>query len=226
MQSVIKRYLIILGLLPFSTFSHADIYAFVDSRGVKHISNIRDDPRYQLIMRTPEYRRPDKPQPSSYAPSRSISRGDGYVFSGKRRIGKSIAINNANRKRYAKDIAQIATQYNLDPALIHAVISAESAFNPYAISPKGAIGMMQLMPDTARRFGVYDPYDPIANMQGGARYLRWLIDRFNNTSLALAAYNAGEGAVENYGNTIPPYQETQTYVNRVLQYYNFYRQIN
>jgi soluble lytic murein transglycosylase-like protein len=107
---------------------------------------------------------------------------------------------------------------------MHAVISAESAYNPYAVSPKGAMGLMQLMPDTARRFGIYNPYDPIANMHGGARYLRWLIDRFNNTPLALAAYNAGEGAVENYGNSIPPYQETQTYVTRVLSFYNHYRQ--
>jgi soluble lytic murein transglycosylase-like protein len=211
-------------ILPLCIPCHADIYAFVDSNGVRHISNIRDDPRYQLIMRTPEYRPPNKPRPSSYAPSKSMYLGKSPFWKGNSLGRKRFAINEVNRKRYAQDVAQIATQYNLDPALMHAVISAESAYNPYAVSPKGAMGLMQLMPDTARRFGVYNPYDPIANMHGGARYLRWLIDRFNNTPLALAAYNAGEGAVENYGNSIPPYQETQTYVTRVLSFYNYYRQ--
>lgn len=227
MHSFMHRYLImLLGLLPISIPSQADIYAFVDSRGVKHISNIRDDPRYQLIMRTPEYRRPDKPLPSSYAPSKSIYLGNQLLWNGKSKARTSMAVNEANRRRFASDVAQIAAQYNLEPALMHAVISAESAYNPYAVSPKGAMGIMQLMPNTAKRFGVYNPYDPVANMHGGARYLRWLIDRFNNTQLAVAAYNAGEGAVENYGNSIPPYQETQTYVARVLKYYNYYRQIN
>ena len=106
---------------------------------------------------------------------------------------------------------------------MHAVISAESAYNPWAVSPKGAMGLMQLMPGTAERFGVSNPYDPIANMHGGARYLRWLLDRFNDHRLAIAGYNAGEGAVQKYGNQIPPYQETQTYVVRVLNFYQQYR---
>jgi hypothetical protein len=114
-------------------------------------------------------------------------------------------------------------QYRLEPALMHAVISAESSYNPWAVSPKGAMGLMQLMPGTAERFGVSNPYDPVANMHGGARYLRWLLDRFNDPRLAVAAYNAGEGAVQKYGNQIPPYQETQTYVVRVLDFYQRYR---
>jgi soluble lytic murein transglycosylase-like protein len=137
------------------------------------------------------------------------------------------AINQANRQFYTPQIELIAKNYGLDPKLMHAVISAESAYNPTAISDKGAMGLMQLMPDTARRFGVPDPFDPVANMHGGARYLRWLMDRFqNNLNLVLAAYNAGEGAVERYGNTIPPYEETRTYVVRVLDYYNYYRGVN
>ncbi len=136
-------------------------------------------------------------------------------------------ISQVNRKFYTSQIELIARNYGLDPKLMHAVISAESAYNPTAISNKGAMGLMQLMPDTARRFGVPDPFDPIANMHGGARYLRWLMDRFqNNLNLVLAAYNAGEGAVERYGNVIPPYEETRTYVVRVLDYYNYYRGVN
>jgi len=85
------------------------------------------------------------------------------------------------------------------------------------------MGLMQLMPGTAERFGVNNPYDPIANMHGGARYLRWLLDQFSDTRLAVAAYNAGEGAVQKYGNQVPPYQETQTYVVRVLNFYQQYK---
>jgi soluble lytic murein transglycosylase-like protein len=111
----------------------------------------------------------------------------------------------------------------LEPALLHAVISAESGYDPQARSPKGAWGLMQLMPNTTQRFGVSDAADPTANLQGGARYLRWLLDLFKDSRLALAAYNAGEGAVQRYGHTIPPYPETRTYVRRVLEFYQQYR---
>ena len=131
-------------------------------------------------------------------------------------------INQANKKRYSPDIQRIAKKYRLDPALIHAVISAESGYNPNAVSSKGAIGLMQLMPATARRFGV-DPYNPVANITGGARYLRLLLNRFKNISLVLAAYNAGEGAVKRYRNTIPPYPETRRFVVRVIHFYMYYR---
>jgi soluble lytic murein transglycosylase-like protein len=226
MHSFMKWQLfVVLGLLSLCAPVYADIYAFVDSKGVTHISNIRDDPRYQMIMRTPEYRPPQKPVPSSYAPSKSANWRNPSLWNGILNGGQPFVIDEDNRKRYAADVARIAAHYKLDPALMHAVISAESAYNPRAVSEKGAMGLMQLMPDTAKRFGIQNPYDPIANMHGGARYLRWLINRFNNTTLALAAYNAGEGAVENYGNSIPPYGETQTYVARVLKFYNYYRQV-
>lgn len=131
--------------------------------------------------------------------------------------------NAVNRQRLAPTIQQVASAYQLEPALLHAVISAESSYNPQAHSPKGARGLMQLMPATAKRFGVSNPYDPTENLHGGARYLRWLLDLFTDLPLALAAYNAGEGAVQRYGNTIPPYQETQTYVRRVLDFYRHYQ---
>jgi len=108
-----------------------------------------------------------------------------------------------------------ATRHELSPDFVRAVIQAESAFNPYARSPKGAMGLMQLMPATARRFNVADPYNPQANIEGGIKYLRVLLDRFPER-LALAAYNAGEAAVERFRG-IPPYAETRDYVTRVLR---------
>lgn len=100
-----------------------------------------------------------------------------------------------------------------------AVVATESAFNPRARSPKGALGLMQLMPDTARRLGVADPLDPEANLRGGVRYLSMLLDMFDDLSLALAAYNAGEGAVIRHGRSIPPYPETLAYVPKVMRHY-------
>lgn len=112
-----------------------------------------------------------------------------------------------------------ANAKGLDPALVHAVIRAESAYRPDALSPKGAIGLMQVMPATGRRFGVNDLDVPERNLQAGTTYLRHLLDRFDNVSLALAAYNAGEGAVSRFGNKIPPYPETQGYVQGILRSY-------
>jgi soluble lytic murein transglycosylase-like protein len=109
-------------------------------------------------------------------------------------------------------VDQIAARQSLAPELIHSVIKVESNYNPFAVSSKGALGLMQLIPATARRFGVSDVFDPVENIEGGAKYLRYLLDLYNgNYALALAAYNAGENAVAKYG-TVPPYRETQNYV--------------
>ena len=113
-------------------------------------------------------------------------------------------------------IQQHASRQGILPDLIRAVIQVESAFNPRAVSPKGAMGLMQLMPATAARFGVKDPFNPAENIRAGVMYLRQLLDRYgNNEHLALAAYNAGPGAVDKYGTKVPPYRETQKYVHRI-----------
>jgi len=127
------------------------------------------------------------------------------------------------RARYAPFIAAASRATRVDEDLIEAIITAESAFDPFALSSAGALGLMQLMPDTAERFGVTDRLDPAQNILGGARYLNFLLGKFkNNLKLAVAAYNAGEGNVIKHRNRIPPFKETKKYVPRVLAYYRQY----
>jgi soluble lytic murein transglycosylase-like protein len=117
-------------------------------------------------------------------------------------------------------IEEFSLLYNIDPLLIYAQMSQESSFKRTAVSPKGASGFMQLMPDTARRFGVTNIYNPKQNIKAGVKYMRWLLDKFGgDPRLALAGYNAGEGAVMKHGNKIPPYRETQNYVTKIMNHY-------
>ncbi|HYI87300.1 MAG TPA: lytic transglycosylase domain-containing protein [Burkholderiales bacterium] len=124
------------------------------------------------------------------------------------------------RRPFHQEIVKAAQRAGIDPALVHAVIRVESAYNAGAVSPKGATGLMQVIPGTGRRFGVENLLQPGANISAGTQYLSYLMRMFKgDLSLALAAYNAGENAVVRYGNRIPPYRETQGYVPRVMKIY-------
>ena len=133
---------------------------------------------------------------------------------------KSLKYLARNKKKFSPFIVQAAKKHSLDAKLLHAVIRTESAYNEKAISSAGAVGLMQLMPATAKRYGVSDRKNGKQNIDGGARYLKDLLKMFNSDlSLVLASYNAGEGAVKKYNNSIPPYPETQNYVRKVLAFY-------
>jgi len=175
--------------------SSVRIYKFVDSNGITHLT--------------------DKPKHSGY---KLISQGGSHLPSFLSVVASSPIIHK--RLRYKRLIQKVANHTGLEAAFLHAIIQIESAYNPNAISPKGAVGLMQLMPATAKRFGVKNRTNPSSNIYGGARYLRFLLNLFNNnTMLAVAAYNAGENVVKRYGNKIPPYRETRNYVKKVMKLY-------
>lgn len=174
-----------------------NIYSFRDEKGVTHFSNLPHlDRRYKLVYRIPTA--------GQYRPNAWSIRAPSMV-----EFSRLIPIIN-----------DAARANGVDPKLVHAVIRAESGYNANATSNKGAMGLMQLIPATAQRYGVNDSYDPRQNIEGGTRYLRDLLKMFNgNMELALAGYNAGENAVVRAGNRIPPYAETQAYVPKVLHFY-------
>jgi len=193
---------VVLALVPF--VGSADLYMYQEPGGGILITDRQHRKGYKLL----------KTVRSSVPPVTASS----IPWSGAgRRDSKSLRIN---RVRYQTLIDKVAARERLDSRLLHAVIRVESAYDPGALSPAGAQGLMQLMPGTAERYGVLDVWDPEANLKGGARYLKDLLALFNNDlELALAAYNAGENQVKQYGYRIPPYPETQQYVRKVLNYY-------
>lgn len=139
-------------------------------------------------------------------------------------ISKSLDGFTTGDARIDSFIVEAAVRNSVDPVLIYAIMHQESSFKRGAISPKGARGLMQLMPGTAARFGVKDIFDPRQNIEGGTRYMRFLLDAFDgDVALALAGYNAGEGAVLKYGRSVPPYRETQEYVRRISARYTLMR---
>ncbi|MCP4285172.1 MAG: lytic transglycosylase domain-containing protein [Gammaproteobacteria bacterium] len=171
-----------------------EIYRYVDSNGRVHLTDRPPHDGYQLIQKAGE----------------------------KLRIPRiNFRDKDANRKRFASKITEVASRYQVPEALIHAIIAIESAYDPNAISRAGAVGLMQLMPATAKRYGVADRRDPSANLTGGTRYLKDLLLRFDsNLELTIAGYNAGENAVEKFGNRVPPFDETRSYVRKVLELYS------
>jgi hypothetical protein len=178
-----------------------NIYGYTDEDGVTHFSNVPNTDRdpYKLILRVPGESR--RQLTAGSVPSRDFSR-------------------SPEASPFADEIRSAAGTFGLEPALLHAVITVESNHNPAALSRKGAMGLMQLMPGTSQRFGVADPWQPEQNIRGGARYLAELLAMFDqDINLALAAYNAGEQAVIRYGRRIPPYPETRNYVTKVVSIY-------
>jgi hypothetical protein len=164
-------------------------FRLVDEEGVIHITDTPNDPRFRRIA------------------------GFSGTASGWLRVPSGGQVSAA----FSREIRESAERHGVSAALVEAVIRTESAFNPWAVSPKGAQGLMQLMPRTAYALGVRDSFNPRQNIEGGVRHLRYLLDRYpGNIPLALAAYNAGEGAVDYYRG-IPPYTETRQYVQKVLE---------
>ncbi len=196
-------------VIAFSQSSMADVYKFIDSHGsVFYTDKPRNDLYQRIIKSVPRPGRVLKEVPPV------DDRRDDYDPMS---LGHLITPNENNFDHF---IEQTAYKHQVDSRLVRAVIETESAYNVTAQSPKGAVGLMQLMPDTAKRFGVFDRTNPHQNVDGGTRYLKYLINLFKpNLGLALAAYNAGENAVLRNNNQIPPYPETQNYVRQVLSLY-------
>lgn len=182
---------------------HADLYAYTDENGIMNITNVPStDTRYKLLRKESNGRTWNKS-------ITSLKTGARHTYK------RSPGLDNI--------VQQAAQTHKVDAALVHAVIHAESGFNPNAVSPKGASGLMQLMPATARRYGVQNIFDPQQNVGAGVHYLKDLLKMFgNNPRLALAAYNAGENSVKRFGG-IPPYPETTQYVSKVLTLHTRYR---
>ena len=187
---MVTRVLVLASLLVavWPAHAHAQIYAWRDANGTLVLSDRAID------QPTAVYQVEGAPRYVSTTPVESTSA----------------------RELYDPYVLEYSNRHSLRPELVRAVIQVESGYNPRALSPKGAMGLMQLMPDTARMLGVQRPYDPEQNIRGGTRYLRLLLDKYEGSEeLALASYNAGSGAVDRYGKRIPPYRETRDYVRKV-----------
>jgi hypothetical protein len=200
--SVSVKLLLLSALLVPSICLSEQLYAYKSARGTLTFTSRKPAGKSYYVVS------PKVPQKSVFY----YHRGLGYSTSSK---PKPSAFDSA--------IIELAKEHNVEAALIKAVMHVESAFNPRAVSSAGARGLMQLMPATAKRFGVSDAFHAIDNMNGGVKYLKWLYNRFEgNLRNVLAGYNAGEGAVDQYGG-VPPYKETVDYVSKVMDLHRMYR---
>ena len=180
-----------LALLAAGAPAAAALYSYTDENGVTHYTNQPSDPRFRKV-------------PGSTPPRAAAAGG-----------------TSLEAERYEGEITRLSDEHGVDPALVKAVIKAESNYDNRAISRAGALGLMQLMPETARLRNVDNPFNPAQNIEGGVRHLKYLLSTFDDLKLVLAAYNAGENAVRKYGG-IPPYPETRNYVTTVLEHYGRY----
>lgn len=192
--------LFLAGIVPSA---HADIYQYMDDNGVVNFTNAPSS-----HMKKPAKVLKESKRPTAVSTSQSAASAN-----------RAQQVNTMPVS-YVNIINSACNRFGVDPSLVHAIVKVESDFNPFAISRKGAMGLMQLMPETAIVMNVRDSFSPHENIEGGVKYLRYLLDRYEgNLSLALAAYNAGETSVKKWG-TIPPFKETQDYVKKILQIYN------
>jgi soluble lytic murein transglycosylase-like protein len=229
-------YLLFIMLLFSNQSAHADVWGYVDDKGVAHFAAERVDARYELFFKGGESFDTQQGLASknavnnttngSSAPETAASLAAKDKANSKIQTYFDVSPSFKSVRHHMRDAAK---NNRVDFELLQALIVAESGFDALAVSPKGAVGLMQLMPDTAKRYGVNADKtktveqklrDPKTNISAGAKYLRDLITMFpGKLELAIAAYNAGEGAVQKYGNKIPPYKETQNYVKTVMQTY-------
>ena len=197
--------IVVLTVVAGSQPAQADIYSYRDENGVLNFTNIRpNNDRYKVRIAYKQRKHTTPPKTVFYS---SVNRPETLS------------------PQLEAIVNHVAQDYAVDKSLVQAMIHAESDFDVNAVSPKGALGLMQLMPETAQRYGVRDVFDPEQNIIGGVRYLRDLLETFgHNVRLAVAAYNAGEQAVLRYGG-VPPYPETMQYVNKVMQLHSLYGRI-
>ncbi|WP_456388315.1 lytic transglycosylase domain-containing protein [Desulfolithobacter sp.] len=214
-MSYIVRFFALSGCFLFllTAPARADIYGYVDDNGVWHYTNVPADSRYRLVQR----------EESAARPSLAVSGKRSLLQAPLDRIQprkRKITVSGGDLERH---IRRAAFEHQVDPHLIKAIIKAESNFDPYAVSPNGAQGLMQLMPGTARELAVVNPFDAAQNIWAGTRYFRKLLDAYHgDLALSLAAYNAGPGRVSRHGN-IPRIPETRAYVRKVIDLYRSYQ---
>jgi soluble lytic murein transglycosylase-like protein len=194
-MKIIFKLVMIVSLISIYTSCWAEIYKYEDEKGVIHFTNRPRDPQFKFYIG-------------------DLTEKEKEILDTSAETAPLFLNNN-----YDTLISEVSEKYQVDSALIKAIIRAESGFNPMAVSHKGARGLMQLMPETASRVNVLNPFNPQENIEGGVRYFKYLLSLFHNDlRLSLAAYNAGENVVSKLG-TIPPYRETIDYIRKVLFFY-------
>jgi Transglycosylase SLT domain len=210
--------------------AHADVWGYIDAKGVAHFAAEKVDERYELFFKGNTGFDTRDGLSSATKPEQDVETPRAVGLPSRQSKLLAFFDVSPNFKAVKHHMREASQAQNVDFELLQALIATESGFDAQAVSPKGAVGLMQLMPPTAKRYGVSGDAitpiekkltDPKTNIKAGTRYLRDLINLFpGKLELALAAYNAGEGAVQRYGNKIPPYKETQNYVITVMQIYN------